>query len=116
MAQTEGGSEEAANGDAESVPLGTVCHGPGRQEEFGNILQLFDIVLVLPLSTARVERGFSTTKWIKRDWRSKLSTITLSQLMDISIQGPDIHEYNCLRALQRWWEEGQRQRKLTGWC
>ena len=116
VAQAEGGSEEAANGDAESIPLGTVCHGPGWQEEFGNILQLFDIALVLPLSTTNVERGFSTTKWIKRDWRSKLSTITLSQLMDISIQGPDIHEYNCLRALQRWWEEGQRQRKLTGWC
>ena len=88
----------------------------GRQEEIGNILQLFDIALVLPLSTVSVERGFSAMKRIKSDRRSKLNSSALSQLMYISIQGPDIHERNCLRALQRWWGERQRQRKPIGWC
>ena len=32
------------------------------------------------------------------------TVMSLSQLMFISIEGPDIQEYNCLQALQRWWE------------
>ena len=75
------------------------------QYECGNIIQLSDIVLVLPLSTAGVEGGFTTMKRIKSDWRSKFNTSTVSQQMCISTEGPDTCKYNCLWALQRCWEE-----------
>ena len=37
-----------------------------------NVLQLIDLVLSLPASSADCERGFSLAKVIKSDWRSRL--------------------------------------------
>ena len=54
------------------------------EEEHQSILSLFSMIMVLPMSTAVVERGFSTTKRIKTDWRSRLETDMLSKLMYIS--------------------------------
>lgn len=68
-------------------------------------------MLVLPLATACCERGFSTLKRIKSDWRSRLETETLDNLMRISIDGPDLESYNAARALQHWWDKGERQRR-----
>ena len=62
-------------------------------------------MLVLPLATACCERGFSTLKRIKSDWRSRLRTETLDHLMRISIDGPDLESYNADRALQHWWDK-----------
>ena len=39
---------------------------------FPTILKLAEIVLVIPMSTAICERGFSALKRIKSDWRSSL--------------------------------------------
>ena len=39
---------------------------------FPTILKLTEIVLVIPMSTAICERGFSALKCIKSDWRSSL--------------------------------------------
>ena len=80
-------------------------------ERFPNILMLVEIMLVLPLATACCERGFSTLKRIKSDWRSRLGTETLDHLMRISIDGPDLESYNAARALQHWWDKGERQRR-----
>ena len=80
-------------------------------ERFPNILMLVEIMLVLPLATACCERGFSTLKRIKSDWRSRLETETLDNLMRISIDGPDLESYNAARALQHWWDKGERQRR-----
>ena len=79
-------------------------------ERFPNILMLVEIMLVLQLATACCERGFSTLKWIKSDWRSRLGTETLDHLMRISIDGPDLESYNAARALQHWWDKGEGQR------
>ena len=79
-------------------------------ERFPNILMLVEIMLVLPLATACCEHGFSTLKRIKSDWRSRLGTETLDHLMRISIDGPDLESYNAARALQHWWDKGERQR------
>ena len=78
-------------------------------ERFPNILMLVEIMLVLPLATACCERGFSTLKRIKSDWRSRLGTETLDHLMRISIDGPDLESYNAARALQHWWDKGEQQ-------
>ena len=78
-------------------------------ERFPNILMLVEIMLVLPLATACCECGLSTLKQIKSDWRSRLGTETLDHLMRISIDGPDLESYNAARALQHWWDKGERQ-------
>lgn len=79
------------------------------KEDFRNLLPLFEVILVLPISTAACERGFSCMKRIKHDWRSSLATDTLCKLMYISIEGPTHEEYNCAVALDRWWNSGDRQ-------
>ncbi|XP_070559090.1 zinc finger protein 862-like isoform X2 [Ptychodera flava] len=76
-----------------------------------NILKLIEIVLVLPTSTAICERGFSTLKRIKSDWRSRLTTAMMNHLLWISIEAPSLQEYNAERAVHLWWSKAQRQRR-----
>ena len=82
-----------------------------RLQDYPNLLMLAETVLVLPLSTAAVERGFSAMKRIKNDWRSSLTVDTLSKLMYISLEGPSVEEYDGASALDRWWEGSQRARR-----
>ncbi|TKS72003.1 Zinc finger protein 862 [Collichthys lucidus] len=46
-----------------------------RRKTFCNLLLIVELILVMPLSTASVERGFSAMKRIKTDWRSNLSLL-----------------------------------------
>ena len=55
---------------------------------FPGIIPLLQIVIVLPVTTASVERGFSCMKLIKTRLRSNLDDISLDQLMRIVIEGP----------------------------
>ncbi|CAH1240908.1 ZNF862 [Branchiostoma lanceolatum] len=73
-----------------------------RRQPRGQLGQLVEIVLVFPLSTAAVERGFSLMKRVKADWRSRLEVAMLSKLMFISIEGPSVREYHAARAVQAW--------------
>ena len=57
---------------------------------FPTILKLTEIVLVIPMSTAICERGFSALKRIKRDWRSSLGVEMLDRLMVIVLEGPSL--------------------------
>ena len=49
---------------------------------------LIETVLVLPISSAICERGFSAVKRIKSDRRSNLRTETMNHLLLASIEGP----------------------------
>ena len=62
-------------------------------EKFPNLVHVVQIMLLLPVSNAKVERGFSTMRRIKNDWRSSLSEETLDPLMRISIDGPPLKEF-----------------------
>ena len=57
------------------------------KDHFPNILRLLEIILILPLATATVERGFSAMKRVKNDWRSCLKTDILNMLLRITING-----------------------------
>ena len=57
------------------------------KDQFPNILMLVKIILILPLATATVERGFSAMKRVKNDWRSCLETDILNMLLRITING-----------------------------
>ena len=54
-----------------------------------NLHKLANICLSLTVSTASVEHSFSQMKLIKSRLRSRLSEISLTQLMKITINGPD---------------------------
>ena len=50
-----------------------------------NVLHFVDLLLSLPASSADCERGFSLTKFIKSDWRSKLLDKKVTNLMTVKL-------------------------------
>ncbi|KAL7390330.1 hypothetical protein ABVT39_019076 [Epinephelus coioides] len=85
---------------------------PERLQSFPNLLMVVEIILVLPLSTAACERGFSAMKRVKTDWRSNLSVDMLWKLLYINIERPAVADFNAKRVLQRWLSAGQRARRV----
>ena len=55
------------------------------QNSCPNVLQLVDLLLSLPDSSADCERGFSLSKVIKSDWRSRLRDTAVTNLMAIQL-------------------------------
>ena len=54
----------------------------------------------LPFSNAQVERMFSMMKIIKTDRRSSLHTGTLSDLLEIQVEGPPLAAFLPERAVK----------------
>lgn len=83
------------------------------QPAIANILALVRISLVIPVQTATLERGFSLMKRVKTDWRNRLKPHTLSQLMMITLNGPDLENLDAQPAISRWWRAGPRSRRTS---
>lgn len=72
------------------------------QPAVANILALVRILLVIPVQTATLERGFSLMKRVKTDWRNRLKPHILSQLMMITLNDPDLENFDAQPAVSRW--------------
>ena len=81
------------------------------QSSLTNVLALVRTTLVIPLQTATQERGFSLMNRVKTDWRNRLKLPSLSQLMMIKLNGPDISNFNAEPVISQWWKEGPRSRR-----
>ena len=86
------------------------------RKKFEPLLPLFEVFLVMPVSTAVCERGFSTMKQIKSDWRASLSTESLQRLMFLSMEGPSVLEAE--EVVDQWWSGGKRAKRpgFSGWA
>ena len=71
------------------------------------------IVLVIPVQTASLERGFSLVKRVKNDWRSRLQPKTVTQLILIKLNGPELKDYNPCPAIVQWWKAGPWRRRTS---
>ncbi len=60
-----------------------------------NILHLVHIMLVLPVSAAVCERGFSAQKRIKSDTSASLHSDTVEDLIRISVEGPSLEDFDA---------------------
>jgi len=69
---------------------------------FEGILELMKIYTALPLSNAEVERGFSAMNRVKNDLRNRLSVGKLEDLMMITLNGPEVKDWNPLEAFNFW--------------
>ena len=67
---------------------------------FPEIFKLLNILLVLPVGTATVERSFSRMKQIKTRLRNRLNDANLSHLMRIAIEGPELSSINFDKVLE----------------
>ena len=68
-------------------------------------------MLVLPVSSAQCERGFSTQKRIKSDIRASLDPSTVLDLIRISVEGPPLETFDSGIAVKKWLAEGKRARR-----
>lgn len=65
---------------------------------FPQLTKLASIAAILPVSTTECERAFSAMKRIKTKLRNQMKTSTLDYLMRISIEGPEIGDFNFEKA------------------
>ena len=80
-----------------------------------NLLQMAEIMLVIPISSAQCERGFSALKRIKSDVRSSLHMFTTKILIHISMEGSkigaELEQFNSTPSVVKWLNSGQRSRR-----
>ena len=74
------------------------------------ILSTIDLILSIPATSVECERGFSTMRRIKTEWRNQLNRSTLNDLMRIYLEGPDIVDFDPTPAIQPWFLAGVRKR------
>ena len=60
------------------------------------------IALALPVSNADSERGFSGMNRVKTQLRNRLTVSSLDTLLRISIEGPDISQFDFFSAVTKW--------------
>ncbi|XP_070554930.1 uncharacterized protein [Ptychodera flava] len=76
-----------------------------------NILDLIDLVLSLPASSAECEWGFSIMKLTKTDYRNKLSSQSMTEIMRIKLHSPRIEDFDPTPAIHMWNSGSNRQRR-----
>ncbi|ROI96431.1 Zinc finger protein 862 [Anabarilius grahami] len=70
------------------------------RETCPDFLDLVDLVLCMPASTAHCERGFNVMKMVKSDWRSSLKCETLSDLLFVHLSSPSIKDFDPSTAVE----------------
>jgi hypothetical protein len=84
-----------------------------HKQAFGNVLLVLNILRIMPVSNAIVERCFSTMGIIKGDWRSCLAEHVLDHLIRIKREGPKASdpkaEELCRRAAVAFFEKKSRR-------
>ena len=71
---------------------------------FPNLKKLVSIALVLPVTTATVEKTFSDMKMVKTRLRSRLGEDTLDYALRICIEGQDTLDNDKLECIISHWE------------
>ncbi|KAM6035510.1 sperm flagellar protein 2 isoform 2-T2 [Theristicus caerulescens] len=83
-------------------------------KKYPNILTLVDLILTLPASSAETERGFSQMKLTTMHLHSKLRSESVTDLMIIQMNSPDIKKFDPQKAIHLWNATWQRNRRLQG--
>jgi len=81
------------------------------RETCPDFLDLVDLVLCMPASTADCERGFNVMKMVKSDWRSSLKDETLSDLLFVYLSSPSIKDFDPSPAVELWHASSIRSRR-----
>ena len=75
----------------------------------GNVLSLINLVLTIPATSVKAERGFSVMKRVKTDFRIKLANPALNDLLRIILLSPAEVGFDPLPAIQHWHAALQRR-------
>ncbi|XP_072044905.1 zinc finger protein 862-like [Amphiura filiformis] len=77
---------------------------PQLKDHFKHILTIIEIILILPVHTSNLERGFSQMNLIKTEKRTHLTTESLNSLLTVKLSGLDYGSYDPVGAIIRWWK------------
>ena len=77
-------------------------------DEFPELLKLSQIALLIPVTTADCERGFSYQNNIKVKSRARLSSSNVDQLMKVYLNGEHYKSFDYKKALTRWMDKDRR--------
>ena len=86
---------------------------PVPKTQWPNVLQLCQLVYSLPFSNSHVEQLFSTLKMIKAERRTRLQTETLSDLLEITVEGPPLENFSPDEAIKLWWDDCKTTRRTS---
>ena len=76
---------------------------------YPELTKLAQICLIIPVSTADCERGFSAMARVKTKLRNQMKNSTLNHSLRILIEGPPIEEFDFEKVLNTWKEHGHRR-------
>ena len=65
-----------------------------------------ELLFSLPFTNSIVERAFSAMKIVKTNRRTSL---TLDDLMEINVEGPELENFSPDHAVQLWWSDRTRR-------
>ena len=82
-----------------------------KKDSISNILHLVEILLVVPISNATLERMFSAMNRVHTDWRNCLGEKRVENLLRIYEEGSAIEQYDPKAALSRWLTKCATQRR-----
>lgn len=85
-----------------------------HSQKYPNILTLVDLILTLPASSSETERGFRQMKLVMMHLHSKLRSESLTDIMVIQMNSPDIKKFDPQKAIHLWNATWQRNRRLHG--
>ena len=74
-------------------------------KECKNSLMIPELMLINPVSNAKLVRMFSFMSHVKRDLRSRLSRRNLDILLLINEEGPNIANFNAKESIDHWFED-----------
>ncbi|MCO5587233.1 hypothetical protein L7F22_041180 [Adiantum nelumboides] len=78
------------------------CSNKNWMQTYVNLIKLWQIMLVLPVSSVSCERGFSKQNLIKTHARECLNVETLEALMRVSLLGPSIENVEWQKVYDIW--------------
>ena len=74
-----------------------------------NVMHLFEILLVVPLTNAIVEHLFSCMNRVKTDFRNRLNRSRLDTCQRVGEDSTSIDDFNPDRVIECWWNEKWRR-------
>ena len=81
------------------------------ENECKNMLNIIEILLITPVTNAKLEWMFSCMLRVKTDWRNRLANEQLNHNLRISEEGVSISDYNPNDDIAKWYNEKVRNFK-----
>ena len=86
---------------------------PLADSKWPGLLRVSQLIFSLPFSNGHVERLFSTLKLVKTERRTQLQMETLSDLLEIRVEGPPLANFSPDQAISLWWKECKTTRRTN---